>query len=403
MSGLRCAAHSMQDVRDVAGDPIRMARAKRIQQGGVEYQGEGAEGQDRHQRLLSLQILRGVSAWMVVAHHIEMYFIGSGPRGWLGDVALKHGNMGVDVFFVISGVVMHLVSTRPDATPVGFISDRLIRIVPPYWVCTTIAAMLVVLVPQAFAYTSVSCPSLLASLFFVPTMNASGVGYFPVLAVGWTLNMEMFFYVIILVSMVCCSRYFTIGALALLLLWPFIHPSCGVAEYFAKSTYLGEFAAGILLGLGWRFMERGGAATDVIRRLAVPGGMVLGVFLLGCGMWTLSNARPISLSPGIVKAVLACALVGIGLLCEERVRRMPQWMTSFLLHQGDLSYSIYLTHLLVVGVALAASGCATCWSQSVSFLTIFVVTYGIALLLNRTVERRSKYFFSRMGRLIFFK
>src|SRR5262245_46005196 len=83
--------------------------------------------------LLSLQYLRAVAALGVVLFHaVER-------RGVTGFDA---GQMGVDVFFVLSGLMMWLISERVARTPGQFFIERLARIAPTYWLATVFVLVL---------------------------------------------------------------------------------------------------------------------------------------------------------------------------------------------------------------------------------------------------------------------
>src|SRR4051812_48653741 len=83
-------------------------------------------------RLASLQILRAGAAWLVVFHHFSQLFFNFECSNALACFVAHRGNVGVDVFFVISGVVMVLTTHRRDMTPRAFASKRVARIVPAY-------------------------------------------------------------------------------------------------------------------------------------------------------------------------------------------------------------------------------------------------------------------------------
>jgi peptidoglycan/LPS O-acetylase OafA/YrhL len=71
-----------------------------------------------HERLDSVQALRGIAALAVVCNRIR---------------AIENGAYGVDLFFVISGfIVCHVAAADPGR----FMAKRLIRVVPVYWLCT---------------------------------------------------------------------------------------------------------------------------------------------------------------------------------------------------------------------------------------------------------------------------
>ena len=107
------------------------------------------------------------------------------------------GNLaaGVDIFFVISGFIM-LVTSR-QTSPAEFMVRRLIRIVPLYWALTLLVSALLILKPELFRTTVVTAPFLIKSLLFIPYANPGHGGeVMPILTPGWSLNFEMFFYLI---------------------------------------------------------------------------------------------------------------------------------------------------------------------------------------------------------------
>ena len=55
-------------------------------------------------------------------------------------VAFPVGLTGVDIFFVVSGFIIFVTARQSDATPLGFMRKRLIRVVPLYWVLTLFAS-----------------------------------------------------------------------------------------------------------------------------------------------------------------------------------------------------------------------------------------------------------------------
>jgi peptidoglycan/LPS O-acetylase OafA/YrhL len=77
---------------------------------------------DREQKH-SIQILRAVAVSSVVYLHTLTLPL--------------FGNFGVDLFFVISGFVMCMVIKQRKPRPGAFLLDRITRIVPTYWLVTT--------------------------------------------------------------------------------------------------------------------------------------------------------------------------------------------------------------------------------------------------------------------------
>jgi exopolysaccharide production protein ExoZ len=81
-------------------------------------------------RFVSIQILRAVAALAVVVFH----------AGQRIAVPFSVGQAGVDIFFVISGFVMWIV-TDNGKTPTEFIRARIFRIAPLYWIATLLMAL----------------------------------------------------------------------------------------------------------------------------------------------------------------------------------------------------------------------------------------------------------------------
>jgi exopolysaccharide production protein ExoZ len=151
--------------------------------------------------LHGIQFLRALAATAVMIFHVS-FDIGHNvsPPGSLPDFG--EGAAGVDLFFVISGFVMVYSSEglfgRPRAS-LTFLLRRLARIVPLYWVLTSI--MLAYVFARGFGPSDASPTLALASYFFIPYWRPSGE-IDPLYGIGWTLNYEMFFYVVFAVALV---------------------------------------------------------------------------------------------------------------------------------------------------------------------------------------------------------
>jgi len=129
--------------------------------------------------LSSIQALRAFAAWTVVLHHYCLIFRVDHPSMWR-RLFIDHGASGVDVFFVVSGLVMGLSACDPEMTPRRFAIKRIARIVPAYWVVTLVVAVLIVCAPAVMVDQGYSPELLVKSLLFVPAQNPDGLGFLPV-------------------------------------------------------------------------------------------------------------------------------------------------------------------------------------------------------------------------------
>jgi exopolysaccharide production protein ExoZ len=93
--------------------------------------------------IATLQVLRAIAATVVAYNHAHLFVGAINPNAsW--QVAFFHlnqwGAVGVDVFFVLSGVIITLSASRianqRDAHV--FLLKRLLRVVPYYWLLSTL-------------------------------------------------------------------------------------------------------------------------------------------------------------------------------------------------------------------------------------------------------------------------
>nr|MBA3812498.1 acyltransferase [Caulobacteraceae bacterium] len=92
-------------------------------------------------RLASIQYLRGLAALAVVGYH----------AGQWREGGFEVGRAGVDVFFVISGVIIWRVTAGRDVPPLAFLWRRLTRVAPLYWLLTLAVAAVAAVWPGFLA------------------------------------------------------------------------------------------------------------------------------------------------------------------------------------------------------------------------------------------------------------
>jgi exopolysaccharide production protein ExoZ len=282
----------------------------------------------------AIQYLRGIAALMVVWHHAlgqldtTQQFIRLPPVG----------GYGVDLFFVISGFIMLVTTWDKQIGPVEFMRHRIRRVVPLYWTATLLMIALAVVAPSVFKTLKWDAASVVKSLLFVPYESLSFPGTIsPLLVPGWSLNYEMFFYVLFALLLMVGRGWrvpLMIGTLATLVIGGHIlHPSGIPARVYTDPVML-EFAAGMILGRLW--VMRKHARTDG----GHPVLMALGdasysiylthIFTLGAlrVVW-MRFAPTASLTTSIawmVFALTACAVAGCACywLVEKPMTRRPQ-------------------------------------------------------------------------------
>ncbi len=273
---------------------------------------------------------------MVVLFHASanwsLAVYGSDTHTWWNGAA------GVDIFFVISGFVMAVSSLGKGAGPGAarrFLERRIVRVYPLYWLITTLLVLKISLgfVRSAEGLHHIPPVFALCSYLLIPAHSPAG-DIKPILAPGWTLSFEMFFYLCFGVALyfrrsVPITLTIVLGTAAILGIfrtdaWP------AVTTLF--SPLLLEFLAGLWLG---RALQAG-------RTLSMHVGAPVAVLAL---VVLLAVPSPPPIFQHIEWAVCGLCLVQGAVICDAMLTAVPR----FALLLGDASYSLYLTHAPLLG------------------------------------------------------
>ncbi len=327
-----------------------------------------------------VQALRAVAALSIAILHVLHEAIGLDPSG---TVERWHNALpwdsGVDLFFVISGFVMVYASNdlfgRRNA-PALFITRRLIRIVPLYWAATTLFLLMALTTSDAVSETTGGIGNILMSYAFLPSRRPDG-GIQPIYSLGWTLNYEMFFYVVF-AAFIWQLRHRALILVALTLAAAIaVHrlvPAEATALVFWTDPIMAEFLFGMVIaalasaGIGWSFRVSAGLALVAVLWLVV--GYVSGV----------GGSRPVVV--GLPMALLVAAAVFGGAL------RLPRALPLL----GDASFALYLVHpfsmrvvrLLWQGLHLTGPAAAVAY-VAVALLLAVAASVAVHLLFERPV------------------
>jgi len=284
--------------------------------------------------LLSIQILRAVAALGVLFHHTA-HEVAAKTGVTVPFAELVVGAGGVDLFFVISGFVMVYASERlfaqPGATRIFFLR-RLARIVPLYWAATAILVGYIYVAHRIFPPPFITTEGVISSFLFIPYPLPNGL-MAPVHALGWTLNYEMFFYLLFGLCLFIPAPRIRVGLLAaafllLVIAGLLFEPSGAVARTYTDPILL-EFLAGVMLAILSPLLMRCGVLSGLALTAA---GIIWVAVVYGYGF---------AIERIAANGVPAVVAVAGALMIEPAAHARPN---RFWLMLGDSSYSIYLAH-----------------------------------------------------------
>jgi exopolysaccharide production protein ExoZ len=330
------------------------------------------------QTFYGIQALRAIAALMVVlVHSIYLWHTRilhqPDPWYWMG------GASGVDIFFVISGFVMTMslpaISNFENRARV-FLWRRITRIIPLYWLATTLKVVLLLAIPAAAMHPSLRLWNVIGSYLFVPTANPDGL-IAPVIVQGWTLNFEMFFYLVF-----TCSLLVRLPTLTMLI--PVLSLFAAIGLFLPLSTppvltlfspLLVEFLFGVFIAQA--VMKKRIPGAWISATLAVTGCVALLTIFphLPQGSDEVQKWRFVLW--GLPAAAIVLGTVGLEPILTAG---LPKWVFE----TGNASYSVYLTQAFVLPVLgiiisrmainkVAALILMVCMGMLISFLTGDVV------------------------------
>jgi peptidoglycan/LPS O-acetylase OafA/YrhL len=343
-------------------------------------------------RIDNIERLRGLAALGVVLCHVIGQFYGvtrysAGPErliGWAGQI-------GVAVFFVVSGFCIRLPMARALAADPNarldvrrYLHRRARRILPPYWIAIAASIAVGLIAPIGLLGGSHGPFDIGLHLVGLQTLWPNSID--SINGVFWTIGLEIQFY---LAYLLLANRPATPAkGLALLLLalaaygaasfaFPKPNPWRTAGQIFVLATFWQWYLGAVLADL---YVRRADAFA------AVPAPIAWAVRIVGLGaLFGLGLGDPVVAHVHLVywTLPLAAALAVAGALIGRRgkARRGDPLMLL-----GQASYSLYLLHPAVLGLVVLAAT-AGHWPAWVSALAGVLGAVAAALIAYRLIER----------------
>lgn len=292
------------------------------------------------QQIDALTGTRGIAALLVVVFHFGCTYL---PFSY-AEHFFRNGNLAVSYFFILSGFVMYHTYGGRQVSYKDYMRKRIARIAPLYWfalLLSIILAIYIMSITGKWAWRDLVQYALLGATFtqaYVPgkalTLNVP----------GWSLSVEMFFYLLFPLLLVFANR--TIRAFlwmaALLYIATQVWHIYGLQQYkpadgnrlyellaYFPAGHLNQFVAGIAGAWFYKKMQ----AQQQRVRLYPFWVFILIIFVI--------NYMPgsISMHNGLLAPLFVLLITGIALHSPAFLRSRP------MVYLGEISFGIYILQL----------------------------------------------------------
>jgi exopolysaccharide production protein ExoZ len=302
----------------------------------------------------SIQYIRGIASMLVVGFHARKMLNSEGFM--LGEILFGKGHEGVEIFFFISGFIISYTSLNKINNfnqLIIFFKKRFFRIWPLYFIIT-----LVTVFYFEFFIGQINFFAIIKSLLFIPSNDS------PILYVGWSINYEIFYYLIYGLSGLIFSKKINN---IILILWGvliignhFINFSHDL--FLTKINHL-FFISGVLVGRN----------LETILKLNLKQGLLKLILSISLFLYLLSYLKLFNYKFDLYINLTILITSIIILEIKHKFK-----LNSRLLNKlGDYSYSIYLIHPIVIFILpeiLFKLKVYHIFSNEIIFLMIFTFT-----------------------------
>ncbi|MNU37771.1 O-acetyltransferase OatA [compost metagenome] len=355
---------------------------------------------------LDIQVIRGIAVILVFLHHV---------RGHLPEFAAYRWmqrnfdfQVGVDIFFAISGFVITLSLSRMLARGTAdkltapqfkqFWRNRVARLIPAafFWAFAAIIAMPFLSTPSGqFNATLASLPFALLNIYnlyftvcFENNLLGSWCPSYTATHIYWSLSLEMQFYLLFSVGLVFLRlSHLAILAGLVACLSVFIFGDTSDLGAIGKFVY-GSFHRGYALILGVLLgVFISGSAAALLSRLSP-----ILIVILASACVVLIAAVP-RLLPYYLSNLCIAVLSALLLVLALKGNTFSGFIATSLHWLGERSYSFYLSHTLAIYVIATLARYAGIFETKSEVLQIglsfvaFAVSLLVADMSYRTVER----------------
>ncbi|MES3004745.1 MAG: acyltransferase [Patescibacteria group bacterium] len=323
--------------------------------------------------------------WVMNFHYL---FAQTGDLEWY-----RYGNLGVQLFFIISGFVIVLSLNTKNLR--DFATNRFLRLFPIFWILCTATYILTLIVPHT---STVSFTEYLRSMTMLGDLFNGIVGYTRLIDPSyWTLTVELLFYMSIAVFAYFFTskniRYF----LSTWVLFSMIAFAVKIDHNFFIKILLVRHAAYFAFGGALALIATKSAETNFQKYFD-------GILLFGSGIFA-TYIHPRSLEPyytvnpldtKIITILHICFFILVPLLVYFSPRVKNLKVLSLLTILGGITYPLYLLHQKIGNTLInyISSNFDLSWTQiSIGFEVVVICVAYFVYLQDKKMRVWLKYKF----------
>lgn len=289
-------------------------------------------GGEKSGRIFELDSLRALAAINLMLFHFTWVY--SEKYGFTSEILYKYpyGKYGTQLFFMLSGLVNAMTLLRKQSASY-YIQSRFIRILPPFLLVLGLNLLLVQLMPLR-DHIQLSTAMIAANATLLPNL----LGYECIEPVIWTLQIEIQFYVVLLLL-------FALGALRRPF-WPIMSCLAFCMAFGFVSNQFDEASVGAATYQGVQWLKSA-LIVEYFPMFAM--GMLIHQGYLEKNQW-LKYGCGIAVAAMVYHGIESrngspfATLLLIGLLVACQYGKLPILRSKPLLFISGISYSLYLLH-----------------------------------------------------------
>lgn len=315
-------------------------------------------------KIESVQLIRLLAAVSIIVFHSNI----AGPFGYCG----------VELLFIVSGFV---IMKSTEAKKEYFLLRRFIRLVPLYWITTIFLYFILIYRPDLSLMSTATVDSLTRSLLFLPQQG--GTSSMPIVSVGWTINYEVYFYILFFIAMKLSHKYR--GIVCSLLLFAL----CAAASITDNAFIRNMFDPLILecvWGIGlyyiycfWNKRQFSLEGRTGWRILSVTAAVCLYIYL-----WFDSFGSMDNVSRCLRLGLPALVFCGIWIILIGNVK-----IPAILVSMGNMTYSVYIVEFFSTKIykQIVAAFPMGAVLEFILFLVMVLMTFIVSYISYLVIEK----------------